>query len=454
MLIDKYAHKMVEQIMNNNFGASLLPPSEEGLKWLFLDLNSYFASVEQNDNPKYHGRPLIVAPSATDATAAIAVSYEAKAFGIRNGTKVYEAKKMCPGLICIQADHEKYVDYHHRIIAATEKVIPVNKTWSVDEFDCLLMGKQREPQNAIQLAKDIKQQLHQDIGPMINCSIGISSNSFLAKVGTELQKPNGLVVLHPDDLPGKLLEMELPDLPGISHGIHTRLLKCGISTVEQLYNISPKQARATWHSVNGERFWYWLHGYDVPHVKTKPSMLGHSRILDPQIQSPGKTYQMGRRLLFKACTRMRRKKLYCKELVVKLTFLNGQKWGCVREFPASNDPFYIMKLYQDIWTQMERECAFVLSQNYNNKRMFLKISTLLRGLCYKTEITDDLFEQNISRDLKQAEKHQKLATAMEHLQKKYKSETVWLGIVPETLAGNVGTKIAFNRVPEKEEFWH
>ncbi len=440
--------------MNNDFGASLLPPSQEGLKWLFLDLNSYFASVEQNDNPKYHGRPLIVAPTATNATAAIAVSYEAKAFGIRNGTKIYDAKKMCPGLICVQADHKKYVEYHHRIIEATEKIIPVNKIWSVDEFDCLLMGKQREPENAIALANRIKEQLHRDVGLSINCSIGIAPNSFLAKVGTEIQKPNGLVILHPDDLPGRLLDLKLMDLPGISDGMHTRLLKCNIKTVEQLYNISPKQARAIWRSVNGERFWYWLHGYDVPHVKTNPSMLGHSRILDPQIRSVEKTRQMGRRLLFKACYRMRRKDLYCKNLVVKLTFLNGKKWAGYRDFSASQDPFTMMQLFEDIWMEMERECFFNLQSPNNSQMVFLKISTLLHGLCRQDEITDDLFEQSMVQETVKSSKQKKLAAAMETLQNKYKKETVFLGVTPETVAGNVGTKIAFNRVPDKEEFWN
>jgi len=455
--IDKIILPVIEQNMNNDLenslGDSLRPPTEAGLKWLFLDLNSYFASVEQNENRSLMGKPVAVVPMMTDATCAIAASYEAKAFGIKTGTKIYDAKKMCPELICIKACHKKYVDYHHRIIAATEKIIPVHKIWSVDEFDCLLLGRERTPENATDLANRIKAQLHKDVGPAINCSIGIGPNSFLAKVATEIQKPDGLVILDPKNLPGRLLDLKLTDLPGINVAMLKRLNLCGIKNMEQLYNTSPKQARAIWRSVQGERFWYWLHGYDVPYVTTNPSMIGHSRMLDPSLRGCEKTRQMGRRLLFKACSRMRRRDLYAKNLVIKLRFLNGSKWATYRDFPASQDPFTMMKLFNDMWHQMEQECFNGAIPPSNNKMIFLKVSTLLNGLCNKDEITNDLFEQKIIENSDKIQKQKKLADAMNSLQEKYKTETVWLGVTPTTLAGDVGTKIAFNRVPKKEEFW-
>jgi len=151
---------MLEQIMNKRSGTGLLPPTDAGLKWLFLDLNSYFASVEQNENTALRGKPVVVVPSLTDATCAIAASAEAKMFGIKTGTKIYDAKKICPDLICIKACHKKYVDYHHKIIKAAETVLPVHKTWSVDEFDCLLLGRERQPQNARKIALKMKQALY------------------------------------------------------------------------------------------------------------------------------------------------------------------------------------------------------------------------------------------------------------------------------------------------------
>jgi DNA polymerase-4 len=107
---------------------------QPGLKWLFMDLNSYFASVEQQERPELRGKPVAVVPMMTDSTCAIAASYEAKAYGIKTGTPIYEAKQMCPGLRCVLARHDLYVDYHHRILEEVVKHTPINKVWSIDEL--------------------------------------------------------------------------------------------------------------------------------------------------------------------------------------------------------------------------------------------------------------------------------------------------------------------------------
>ena len=91
------------------------------LNWLYLDLNSYFASVEQQLQPKLQNKPIAIVPTMTDATCAIAASYEAKAYGVKTGTMIYEAKKLCPEIICVQANHENYVRYHHKILEEIDK---------------------------------------------------------------------------------------------------------------------------------------------------------------------------------------------------------------------------------------------------------------------------------------------------------------------------------------------
>ena len=104
-----------------------IPAPDPGptLNWLFVDLNSYFASVEQEVRPELRRCPVAVVPMMADTTVCIAASYEAKAFGIRTGTVVAEARRMCPDLILVEARHEIYVDYHHRIVEAVESCLPV-----------------------------------------------------------------------------------------------------------------------------------------------------------------------------------------------------------------------------------------------------------------------------------------------------------------------------------------
>src|SRR5579864_8717538 len=116
------------------------PPScGPTVNWLFLDLNSYFASVEQQDRPELRGKPVGVVPMLADTTCCIAASYEAKAFGVRTGTIVADAKRLCPEIILIEGLHELYVDYHHRVVEAVESCLPVTAVCSIDEMACRLM---------------------------------------------------------------------------------------------------------------------------------------------------------------------------------------------------------------------------------------------------------------------------------------------------------------------------
>src|ERR1700727_3252543 len=114
---------------------------EPRLRWLFLDLNSYFASVEQELRPELRGRPLAVVPVVADTTCCIAASYEAKRYGVRTGTQVGEAKALCPGIILVEARHELYVDYHHRVVEAVESCLPATSVMSIDEMACHLLAR-------------------------------------------------------------------------------------------------------------------------------------------------------------------------------------------------------------------------------------------------------------------------------------------------------------------------
>lgn len=274
--------------MEHKSGNGFAPVQE--LKWLFFDLNSYFASVEQQDRPELRGKPVAVVPMLTDSTCVIAASYEAKAYGIRTGTKIYEAKKKCPSLTCVLARHDVYVDYHNRIFRELENHLHVTKVCSIDEAACLLIGSEREPANAVKLARNIKAGLTANIGTAIKCSIGIAPNAFLAKIATDMEKPDGLVLLEPGKFHERLFARKLTDLPGINVNMERRLNRAGIMTIKQFWDLSSKHARKVWGSVEGERFWYRLRGYDVPQEETKKRVVGHSRVLDPALGHPDQAY--------------------------------------------------------------------------------------------------------------------------------------------------------------------
>src|SRR5205807_1279315 len=126
------------------------------VKYLFIDMNSYFASVEQQLDPSLRGLPVAVAPVDAETTSCIAASYEAKKFGVRTGTRIGEARRMCPGLRVVPARPKVYVRMHHQIIKAVESVLPVASVLSIDEMVCQLMGDHLRVETAVEVGQRVK----------------------------------------------------------------------------------------------------------------------------------------------------------------------------------------------------------------------------------------------------------------------------------------------------------
>ena len=143
------------------------------LRSLFIDFNAYFASVEQQDRPELRGRPIAVVPVMADTSCAIAASYEAKAHGVKTGTLVREARKLCPGIKLVPARPALYVHYHHRLVSLINQCIPTAFIGSIDEMACELIGRERQRANALAIAHGIKRRLAGET-PFIKASIGIA----------------------------------------------------------------------------------------------------------------------------------------------------------------------------------------------------------------------------------------------------------------------------------------
>ncbi len=175
---------------------------------------------------------------------------------------VADAKRMCPGLVLVEARHELYVEYHHRIVEAVESCLPVTAVLSIDEMACRLMGRERPLLAAMELGRQVKARILERVGPMIRSSVGLATNRYLAKVASDMEKPDGLVALPLDILPEALRQLKLRDLPGIGARMEKRLNAKGIRTMDELLALDCEQAGEVWGSVLGERLWHWLRGED------------------------------------------------------------------------------------------------------------------------------------------------------------------------------------------------
>lgn len=419
---------------------SLRPPDR--LRWLFLDLNSYFASVEQNEDPRLRGRPVAVLPLLSEATCVIAASYEAKKLGIKTGTPVWEARQKCPGLICIPGRHDLYVQYHHRILDEIDRHIPVTNICSIDEVGCPLDPREQRREVAVDLAQRIKAGLLQNVGPCIKCSIGLAPSRLLAKIGTDMQKPDGLVVFEPQDLPGRLFNLSLTDLPGISHGMARRLARGGITTLEAFWSIEPRHARRLWGSVAGERYWYALHGYDFPEFGTDRSSVSHSQVLAPEVRPWHEARLVGRRLTQKAATRLRRMRLAAQSFGLSVRGVAGERWAGELPLEAAQDNFSFLALFDQLWLQAGRDL---------HEPHLRKVGIWMSRVVEPGSVTGDLF--SAPADMRQQQRHSKISDAMDGLNKKYGRDTVLLGMPAKKLAHYTGTKVAFTRIPDMEEFY-
>lgn len=422
---------------------SPLPPPQE-LRWLYVDFNSYFASVEQQLNPALRGKPVAVVAVETDATCAIAASYEAKAFGVKTGTMIYEAKKMCPGLICVLAQHAHYVDFHNRIIDEIDRHIPVSDVCSIDEVACRLMNNETSPQRVAEISRAIKDGLAANIGAYVRCSIGVSSNRYLAKVATDLQKPDGFTVLHPSDMPVRLYGLHLRDLPGIGHNMEVRLNDAGIRTVEQLFHYRPKHLRAVWGSIWGEKMWYLLRGYDLQEQATGRRSIGHSHVLPPELRPPEKAYDVARRLTMKCAARLRRMDYHASRFSLSARLETGARLGLEAKIDPAQDSFVFLKTMDAMWQQ--------LAPDMKNTRV-KKISVTVDGLTETAQLgaQGDLFAPAPATARARA-KSESISKAMDALNQKFGRDTVLLGMTPEQGKTFSGTKIAFTRIPDAEEF--
>src|SRR5947209_7981405 len=135
------------------------------LRYLFTDMNAYFASVEQQHRPGLRGKPVAVAPVLAETTCCIAASYEAKPFGVKTGTPIYEARRLCPGLVVVEARPDLYVRVQRKIVAAVESCLPVMPQPSIDEMYCRLKGPDQDPDTAVRLARQVKAAIAKAAGP-------------------------------------------------------------------------------------------------------------------------------------------------------------------------------------------------------------------------------------------------------------------------------------------------
>ncbi|ADW68566.1 DNA polymerase Y family protein [Granulicella tundricola] len=321
------------------------------LGWMFIDINAYFATVEQEERPELRGRPIGIVPVQAESTCCIAVSYEAKAYGIRTGLRVSAARALCPQLELVLARPRLYVEYHHRIKAAIERCVPVQQAMSCDEFACRLMGRECEVERAVEIAEAVKEEIR-GVGRTIRCSIGIGPNRLLAKIAGEMQKPDGLTVLERRGLPQSLYGLELHRIPGIGRRMERRVHGAGVQTMEQLCALPRDAMKRIWGGVWGDRMWLWLRGEDFlePAPPKVPQSLMRQHILPPNCR----TYEQGRavaiKLMHSTARKMRMQGLWASAIYLRVGYMGKRyAYDAHVNLVSCQDPYILQAHMIDLW---------------------------------------------------------------------------------------------------------
>ena len=407
------------------------------LRALYVDFNSYFASVEQQERPDLRAKPIGVLPVKAETTCCIAASYEAKKSGVKTGTPVREARQLCPDIIFVEARPELYIQYHHRLVEIVESCTPVDRTLSIDEMVCKLTGSQQQRDNALALAARIKQTIRKQAGEHIRSSIGIAPNMFLAKVASDMQKPDGCVVIAQHELPEKLYPLALRDLYGIGKRMAQRLNRAGIATIPELYAANRQQLRAAWGSVEGERLYDKLRGEAQFEIKRPRHSLGHSHVLPPHLRTPQSACAVLHRLLQKACMRLRSYELVASVIQIKVKFIDHPSWTSDSACSPTDDTLQLTHALEQLW----RRYPARLSAPY-------AVGLSLSGLAPPTQRPLDLFSLSAATSKKKAAPTA-LSHALDALNMRYGKNTVYFGSAHNAL-NNAPMRIAFNHIPDLE----
>ena len=198
---------------------------------MHIDMNAFFASVEQVVNPSLRGKPIAVIGSAK-RTVVTTASYEARRFGVRTGMNKYEAKRLCPDVIFVVGDNARYIDASLRILGIIKGFSPLVEVYSIDEVFVDTSGTGGLYKDPVEMAREIKRRIRAELG--ITCSVGIAPNKLLAKLASDMEKPDGLVVIREADVPGILDALPTGELWGIGPRLSAHLKAMGIRTCAEL----------------------------------------------------------------------------------------------------------------------------------------------------------------------------------------------------------------------------
>lgn len=394
---------------------------------MHIDLNSCFASVEQQANPLLRDKPIAVVHTDAPYGCILAPSVEAKLWGIKTGMNLKEGKDLCPWLIARVADPDKYREVHAKFAKLlddySDHIIPK----SIDEFVLTLPGDSRQhaPKGSDPIGTivtQIKSRIKSEIGDYLRVSIGVSTNQVLAKLASGLHKPDGFDIIDHINFMDIYDHIPLQELCGINVRNEARLHRVGIFTVRQFYKANIQTLKSAFESILG-RYWYTrLRGYEVDDVEFSRRSFGQSYVL-PHPMDLNDWRPILAKLVAKAARRLRKYDCSATAVHLYLRFGDGTSWHAGHQ------------LHHSIFTDHELLDAALSLQSYDSSKNVKKIAVTFFGL------EKDNGQLSCLRDLV---KEKSLATKQDEINDKWGEYTLSYGSFLGS-TGHVRDAIAFGK---------
>jgi DNA polymerase IV len=414
-----------------------LPINKNKPLTMHVDLNSAYATIEQQANPLLRGKPLVVAAYSTPSACIVAPSIEAKRFGIKTGMRIREARLLNPHIIVRTPDPDKYFDVNIKLRYIFSAYTPDFAPKSIDEFVLNFESVEKLTPDLIKISYEIKKRIRDEIGDWMRCNIGISTNRFLSKLAASLHKPDGLDVITYDNLIDVYRSVTLLDLNGINTRFQARLNSMGIYTPLDFLNADCELLqKQVFKSIMG-RYWYErLRGWEVDDVEFETKSIGQQYALPRPTNEPKELYPMIMKLCEKMGRRLRRFSMVAHGIHVSLVYDDWTHWHRGRMMESE------MYTTQELYTK----AIYVLNQRPENKKVS-KLSVSCYGLNDGKKSQMSLFDLNDS-----VTKKRKVSDAIDEVNDRY-GEFVITPALMMGMESQIIKRVPFGNVKELEDLY-
>lgn len=406
--------------------------SELGFTILYVDLNSCFATTEQQARPKLRGKPVGIVNRIAEHSTLIAASIEAKALGVKVGMRVEEAKAIVPNIIFAETEPSKYIYVHNKLKDILKSYSPNVVMKSIDEglVDLSEAGKNVRNKTPRELALEIKEHLKDEVGCYMKCNVGFSYNRFLAKLAGELHKPDGMDCITHDNIREVFSHLKLTDLPGINKKVEKRLKTYSINTPLELLDAEEETLRVqVMGSIEGTKWYFRLRGTEVDERDESTKTIGRQFVLPPNPKIDDVKMRLAH-LAEDVGYRLRSQKLYARGIYVFATFNMSERSFYMHKNILKNETFStdsdIIEYSKNLFNEILKEAKS------DNPR-------IIGVTLYKL---DDTETKQLSFGHEKQEKSKEVAKVIDEINQRFGSRTVHSAYTLKTNE-DMHTKIPF-----------